>query len=64
MIPDWRDDAILFTSFDERGAYVGLATVPAAGGAVHRLESGLAQLWDGCRHGKWIPSLDAAWPHL
>jgi hypothetical protein len=63
MIPDWRGDAILFTSFDEEGGYVGLATVPAAGGPVHRLESGLAQLWDGARHGKWIPALDREWPH-
>jgi hypothetical protein len=65
MIPDWRDDGtILFTSFDEKGGYVGLATVPAAGGPVRRLEPGLAQLWDGCRHGKWIPRPDPAWPHL
>lgn len=64
MIPDWRaDGAILFTSFDERGGYVGLATVPAEGGTPRRIESGLAQLWDGCRHGKWIPPLDPAWPH-
>jgi len=64
MVPDWRDDGtILFTSFDEKGRYVGLATVPAAGGPPTRIESGLAQLWDGCRQGKWIPAYDAAWPH-
>lgn len=63
MIPDWRGDTILFTLFDEKAGYVGLATVPAAGGPVRRLESGLAQLWDGMRHGKWIPDFDPAWPH-
>ncbi len=63
MIPDWRDDTILFTLFDQKAGYVGLATVPAAGGPVHHLESGLAQLWDGMRHGKWIPPFDPQWPH-
>lgn len=64
MIPDWRaDGTILFTSFDERGGYVGSATVPAQGGAVRRIEPDLAQIWDGCRQGKWIPPLDPAWPH-
>lgn len=64
MIPDWRaDGAILFTSFDERGGYVGLAKTTAAGGAVQPIERDLARLWDGCRHGKWIPPLDRDWPH-
>lgn len=63
MIPDWQDDRVLFTEFDQFGQYVGLATMKPDASDVYRLDAGLRDLWDGGRHGKWIPPLDPAWPH-
>ena len=63
MIPDWQDDRVLFTEYNEFEQYVGLVTMRPDGSDVRRLDTGLRDLWDGGRHGKWIPPLDPAWPH-
>jgi len=54
IIPDWDDHKILFTEYDERGRYIGLVTINPDGTGKRRLEK-LTKLWDGGRHGKWIP---------
>jgi hypothetical protein len=63
MIPDWQDDLVLFTEYDEFGQYLGLATMHPDGTHVVRLDTGLRDPWDGGRHGKFIPPLDPDWPH-
>lgn len=63
MIPDWRDDLLLFTEFNQFEQYVGLATMRADGSDVRRLDEGLRHLWDGGRHGKFIPPFEPQWPH-
>jgi Tol biopolymer transport system component len=63
MIPDWKDDLLLFTKYGEKEGYVGLATMSPDGKNERKLEKNLKQLWDGGRHGKWIAPLDASWPY-
>jgi hypothetical protein len=63
MIPDWRDDLLLFTEFNQFDQYVGLATMRPDGSDVRRLDAGLRDVWDGGRHGKFVPPLDPQWPH-
>jgi hypothetical protein len=63
MIPDWQDDLLLFTEYDEFEQYVGLATMRPDGSDVRRIDTGLRDLWDGGRHGKFVPPFDPAWPH-
>jgi Tol biopolymer transport system component len=54
IIPDWSDSKILFTEYNERDHYVGLAIMNPDGSGVRRLESGV-ELWRGGRHGKFLP---------
>jgi Tol biopolymer transport system component len=63
MIPDWRGDRLLFTEFNQFEQYVGLVTMRTDGSDVRRLDTDLRALWDGGRHGKFIPPFDPAWPH-
>jgi len=62
MIPDWEDDLLLFTEFNQFEHYIGLATMRPDGTDVQRLDQGVRELWDGGRHGKFIPPFDPAWP--
>ncbi len=62
MIPDWEGDLLLFTEFNQFEHYIGLATMRPDGTDVQRLDQGVRELWDGGRHGKFIPPFDPAWP--
>jgi hypothetical protein len=55
IIPDWRGDEILYTEYNEKARYVGLSIVNADGSGYRRLERASPNMWDGGRHGKWIP---------
>ena len=57
IIPDWHDGKIVYTEYNERDSYAGLALINPDGTGRQRLERP-AKLWDGGRHGKFI--LDAA----
>lgn len=55
IIPDWKDDKILYTEIGE-GEYVGLVIIHTNGTQKRRLEQGKHQnILDGGRHGKWLP---------
>lgn len=56
IIPDWQGDKILYTEYNEAENYIGLVTIRPDGSKKKRLEKGLKGLWDGGRHGKWIPT--------
>ena len=63
MIPDWKDDLILYTEFNEKEQYVGMVTISPAGTNRKRLEGPFEEIWDGGRHGKFVPDRDSAWPY-
>ncbi len=64
MIPDWIGNRLLFTEFNERDGYVGIVTMDPNGQDRTRLEQGLGDIWDGGRHGRWIPPRDPNWPYV
>lgn len=60
IIPDWRGSKILFTEYSEAGRYTGLALISPDGTGYRRLEPGRTKMWEGGRHGKWIPTNSVA----
>jgi len=55
IIPDWYKNTILYTEHNDPEGYIGLSVINPDGSGKKRLESGLSKVWDGGRHGKWIP---------
>ena len=54
IIPDWYEDKILYTEFNEQENYIGLVTINPDGSGKKRLEGEYSNFWYGGRHGKWI----------
>ena len=54
IVPDWRGDVIIYTTYDEAGNYIGLMSIAPDGAHMRRLERGV-DLWDGGRMGKFLP---------
>ena len=63
IIPDWKDDVILFTELNQKERYVGMVTIGLDGKNRRRIEGPFEQLWDGGRHGRFIPDRDSNWPY-
>lgn len=55
IIPDWHEGKILYTEYNERENYIGLVMINPDGTGKRRLEGGLNSLFDGGRHGKFLP---------
>ena len=56
VIPDWHDNKILYTEYNEKENFVGLVSMNVDGSGRKRLEPGLKKVWDGGMNGKFIPS--------
>jgi len=61
MIPDWKDDLILYTEFNEKEQFVGMVTMHSDGTNRRRVERPFKNIWDGGRQGKFIRDRDPAW---
>lgn len=55
IVPDWHDGKIIYTEYNEKDHYVGLVMMNPDGSGKKPLEPKLKKLWDGGRHGKFIP---------
>lgn len=55
IIPDWHNNKILYTEYNEKDRYIGLTLINPDGTGGKRLEANLKRMWDGGRHGKFIP---------
>jgi hypothetical protein len=55
ILPDWRDDTILWMEMSERNRFIGLVISDTAGAVRRRIGGTTTRIWDGARMGKFIP---------